>query len=367
MDTAYDAVIVGAGAAGLMTGKRLADRGRRILIVDDHARVGDVWRERYRSLRLFTPRRYAELPGLGLGIGYFEYPTGAQFGDYLERYAERFALPVRGGVRVTSLDRDDDGSLRIALDDGEVLRAAAVVVAAGNHRVAGRPRFADALAPSIVQLHSLEYEGPEQLADGPVLVVGAGNSGTDRALEAAAAGHAVTIAGRHPGHVPADIDRPIGNLVASVFIGRMRRTTADTERGRRRWAAARGHGVMLVRNTPRDLDRAGVVRIGRLEGVDAAGHTLAPDGSVIDAATVLWCTGSRPDFGWIRLDGAIDERGWPAHVRGLVEAQPGLAFVGLPFQYSMASPTLMGMGADSAYVVERLLAAARNPVRADAR
>ncbi|MGX5696842.1 flavin-containing monooxygenase [Agromyces soli] len=371
MDTAFETVIVGAGAAGLTTAKHLIDQGRRILLVDDHARVGDVWRERYRSLRLFTPRRYAELPGLRLDIGFFEYPTATQFGDYLERYAARFALPVRSGVRVVRLERDagarDAGSLgegprsgvsptgpfRVELDDGTALRATTVVVATGNHRIAVRPGLAERLAPSIRQLHSLDYLGPEQLADGPVLVVGAGNSGTDLALEAAAAGHRVVLAGRHPGHVPADIDRPIGNLVAGLFIGRMRRATADTERGRRMWQAARGHGVMLVRNTPRDLERAGIVRLGRIDDVDAAGRPVI-DGTAIEAATVVWCTGSRPDFGWIRLGGVLDGDGWPVHARGLVGAQPGLAFVGLPFQYSMASPTLMGMDRDARYVAEHL-------------
>ncbi|MGW9632290.1 flavin-containing monooxygenase [Agromyces sp. NPDC055520] len=350
--TTIDTAVIGAGAAGLIVGKRLADRGARFELFDEHARVGDSWRERYRSLRLFTPRPFIVLPGLRIDERRFAFPTGAQLGDHLERYARHFALPVRTSTRVVSLTLDD-GRFRLDLGGGDEVLAERVVVTTGSHRTPVVPPFAGELDPSIRQLHSLDYRGPEQFADGPVLVVGAANSGTDIALEAARNGHAVTLAGRHPGHVPVDIDTPIGNLLSGVFIRRLQRMTIDRPKGRAMKHAALGHGVMLVRNSPADLDRAGVVRVGRIAGVDD-GRAVAADGTVVDAATVVWCTGSRPELGWIDIDGVVGDDGLPIEERGLASGCPGLAFVGMPFQYSVVSGTLMGMDRDAAFVVEAL-------------
>lgn len=352
--TVIDTAVIGAGAAGLMVATHLADRGVDFELFDEHARVGDAWRERYRSLRLFTPRRYLSLPGLPIEIGRFRYPTGAQLGDYLERYAAHFRLPVRTGVRVVSLSRGADGRFRLALGDGGEVFASRVIVTTGAHRRPVTPDLAARLDPSTRQLHSLDYRGAEQLAEGPVLVVGAANSGTDVALEAAAAGHAVTLAGRHPGHVPIDIDRPIGNLMTGIFIRRLRGITIDTEKGRAARAEGAGHGVMLVRNSLKDLARAGVVQVGRIEGVEA-GRPVTADGTAIDAATVVWCTGSRPELDWIDVDGVVDVHGLPIEVRGVASGCRGLGFVGMPFQYSVASETLMGMDRDAAFVVDALL------------
>ena len=354
--TVLDTAVVGAGAAGLLVGRRLADRGLRFELFDDHARIGDSWRERYRSLRLFTPRPYLNLSGLKIDIGRFAHPTGQQMGDYLERYARHFRLPVRTSTRVVSLTRTDDGRFRLALADGDDVIAGQVIVTAGGHRIPVAPGFASRLDPSIRQLHSLDYHGPEQFADGPVLVVGAANSGTDVALEAAANGHTVTLAGRHPGHVPVDIDTPIGNLLSGIFIRRLRNVTIESPKGRAMKEHEAHHGVMLVRNSLRDLERAGIAQTGRIDHVDDAGRPVTADGTVIEAATVVWCTGSRPDLDWIHIDGVVDAAGHPVERRGLASGCPGLGFVGMPFQYSVASSTLMGMDRDAEYVVDTLAA-----------
>lgn len=361
MSTITETAVIGAGAAGLIVGMRLAQRGERFELFDEHARVGDSWRERYRSLRLFTPRPFLSLPGLRIDEGRFAYPTGAQMGDYLERYARHFALPVRSSTRIVSLTRPRDGRFRLELEDGDEVTAERVVVTTGAHRIAVVPPFASELDPSIRQLHSLDYRGPEQFADGPVLVVGAANSGTDIALEAARSGHAVTLAGRHPGHVPVDIDSPIGNLLAGVFISRLRRMTIDSPKGRAMRTAVLTHGVMLVRNKPAALDRAGVVQLGRIARVEA-GRPVTADGRVVEATTVIWCTGSRPDLGWIDIDGVVGPDGHPVEERGMAIESPGLAFVGMPFQYSVASSTLMGMDRDAEYIVDALSRAPRAAV-----
>jgi len=353
--TALDTVVIGAGVAGLHTARLLAARGVDFEIIEAGERVGDTWRERYRSLRLFTPRRWAELPGVRLGIGFFEYPTGAVFADYLERCALAIGARVRLSTRVDRLSLDPDGRLRLALSTGDEIVATRVVVAAGAHHRAIMPPFAGELDPAIHRLHSLDYRGPEDLVPGPVLVVGAANSGTDIALEAAAAGHVTTIAGRHPGQIPPDIDTPIGNLMTGLFLRRLRATTCDTARGRAFLREHRGHGVNLVRNKTRDLVQAGITRVGRVSGM-RDGMPLLESGEILEVTNVVWCTGSLPQFSWIDIPGALSPDGFVVHRRGLIDAVPALAFVGLPFQYSVMSPTLVGIRPDAEYVVERLLA-----------
>jgi putative flavoprotein involved in K+ transport len=358
--TALDLAIIGAGPAGLHTAQRAAGHGVDFAVFDEHVRVGDSWRERYHSLRLFTPRRWANLPGLGLDIGFFDYPTATQLADYLERYVAAFALPVRTATRVERLTTDAHGIFHLELSTGERLDAHRVVVATGAHHRRIVPRFAGDHDTGIRQLHTLDYHGPEDLAPGPVLVVGVGNSGTDIALEAAAAGHITTAAGRVPGEVPGRIDTPIGNLIMGIFIRRLRNLTIDTEKGRRFREEHRGHGVNLVRNHMSDLATAGVRHVGRIAGA-RDGRPVLEDGEMLDATTVVWCTGSLPQYDWLDIPAAFDGAGWPRQIRGIADAVPGLAFVGLPFQYAVASPTLMGMGRDAQYVVDRLFGAVRAP------
>jgi putative flavoprotein involved in K+ transport len=357
--TTLDTVVIGAGAAGLRTARLLAERGVDFEIIDGHDRVGDAWRERYHSLRLFTPRRWAEVPGVRMGIGFFDYPTGAQFADYLEQCAAAIGAGIRLSTRVERLSLTEDERFRLALSTGDDLVAARVVIAAGAHERPILPPFAADLDPAIHALHSLDYRGPEDFAPGPVLVVGAANSGTDIALEAAASGHETTLAGRHPGQVPISIDTPVGNLLSGIFIRRLRGLTLDTERGRRFAAANRSHGVNLVRYHLADLAEAGVRQVGRVAGLDAEGRPVLADGERVDAATVVWCTGSLPDLHWVDIPAAFDETGDIAHERGIATDVPGLAFVGLPFQYSVASPTLMGMERDAVHVVSRMFEPSR--------
>lgn len=137
MTTRIDTVIIGAGQAGLTMGYHLQRAGREFLILDADARVGDSWRQRYDSLRLFSLPKYASLPGWRIPVA--GYPTRDEMADYLEAYAVRFALPVRGGARVTSVIAED-GLLRVSADEDYLARN--VVVAGGAHRRASVPAFA---------------------------------------------------------------------------------------------------------------------------------------------------------------------------------------------------------------------------------
>jgi putative flavoprotein involved in K+ transport len=270
--------------------------------------------------------------------------------DYLEAYARRFALPVRTGVRVERVARAG-GGLVVETGSGRY-RCAAVVVASGAHVRPVVPAFARECDPGLTQLHSLRYRGPAQLAPGGVLVVGAANSGTDIALESAAAGHPTWLAGRHPGQVPVDIDRRSAQLLMPVVMFVHRNfLTLGTPLGRRMAERSRGHGVGLVRNKFADLEAAGVVRLGRITGVQA-GRPVADDGTVPDVATVVWSTGSTPDHSFLDLP-VFAPDGTPVRDRG-VAAEPGVYFLGLEFQYALASASLPGLDRDARHVVRHL-------------
>jgi putative flavoprotein involved in K+ transport len=340
-------VVIGGGQAGLVMGYHLQRARADFVILDAGRRVGDSWRDRYDSLQLFSLPRYASLPGWRMPQRGF--PTRDDMAGYLEQYAARYDLPVRSGVTVLRVSRDGDGFL-VDTSAG-LIRAGSVVVAAGAHRVPVVPSLDGGLRASIRQVHSLEYRNEEQLAAGGVLVVGAGNSGTDIALEARAAGHPTWLSGRHPGQVPIDIDTGFGMAMTPLVMFAFRRLlTLRTPMGRKAARQHEEHGVNLVRNKLADLDAAGVVRVGRVVGV-SDGYPVTDDGVVRDVSTVVWATGSRPDHSFLR--GLTDGTGRPPQRRGVSDV-PGLYFLGLEFQFALASATIQGLDQDARYLMRPL-------------
>lgn len=192
-------VVVGGGQAGLAAGYHLQRRGLPCVVLDAHERVGDAWRRRWDSLRLFTPGRYDGLPGLPFPGPPSSYPGKNEVAAYLEAYARLFELPVRTGTRVERLSRVGDG-FEVASADGS-LRAEHVIVATGAYDRPRIPPFALELRGDIAQLHSSEYRNPAQMRPGGVLVVGAGNSGAEIGL-GLSAGRRTWLAGRDPGQEP---------------------------------------------------------------------------------------------------------------------------------------------------------------------
>jgi putative flavoprotein involved in K+ transport len=347
----FDSIVIGAGQAGLSAGYHLKRRGRPFVIVDADERIGDAWRRRYDSLRLFTPGHAIRLPGSRYPGGAGAMPTKDELADYLEGYARRFALPVVNGVRVDGLGREGDAYTVTAGD--RRFRAANVIVATGAHQTPRIPAFARELDPRILQLHSAEYRNPSQLQEGGVLVVGASNSGGDISLEAVA-DHPTWLSGPARGHIPFDIDSWFARFVASrvvVFLGR-HVLTLRTPIGRRARVRFTTKGGPLVRVKPKRLLDAGIRRVPKTIGARDGAPVLG-DGRVLDVGNVIWCTGFRHDLSWIDLP-IFGEDGAPMHDRGVVTGEPGLYMVGLPFQFSEASDVLPGVGRDAAYVVKQL-------------
>jgi putative flavoprotein involved in K+ transport len=186
-----------------------------------------------------------------------------------------------------------------------------------------------------------------------VLVVGAGNSGADISIELVRT-HPTWLSGRYPSHVPVHVDSTIVKrtvLPIVRFLGTHVLTTR-TPMGRKARQTEREQGGRLVRVKPKWLERAGVEHVGKTAGAKD-GKPMLEDGQVLDVANVIWCTGFRQDLSWVDLP-ITDEDGEVVHRRGLVPAVPGLAFVGLEFQYSATSGVVLGMPRDARYVVEHL-------------
>jgi putative flavoprotein involved in K+ transport len=264
--------------------------------------------------------------------------------DYLEGYATRFELPVHLGTRVTHVQRGSDG-FRIDTAAGEVWRAGVVVLATGGHQAPQVPELAAQIAPSIRQLHSSAYREPSQLADGDVLVVGAGNSGAEIAIEAAMAGHRTCLAGRSTGHIPARAYVFNGRIM--MFLAR-HLLTRDTPLGRRMAPLVLSRGGPLIRLTPDDIVRAGVTRVGRVTGVEDGLPVIEGEGPLA-VGTIVWATGYQPDFGWVEPP-IVDAEGHIRQERGVALDVPDLYFVGQPFQTGFTSALIDGAGRDAARV-----------------
>lgn len=347
----FETIVIGGGQAGLAMGYHLARRGRSFVILDGSARIGDSWRHRWDSLRLFTPARYDGLPGAPFPAPAWSFPSHDDFADYLEDYATRFALPVRSGTRVRRLWHD--GESYVADTDDDQLLADNVVVATGYDQVATIPAIAADLDPDIWQLHSAGYRNPDQLRPGTVLVVGAGNSGADIGVEVAAT-HRTLLSGRHPGQLPWRIDRPVAHVMTRLILWNFSHVlTVRTPIGRRMRPKVLSHSGPLIRVKSADIAAAGIERVPRVVGT-RDGLPLLADDRTLDVTNVIWCTGYRPATDWIDLP-VFDDRGEPSQYRGVVDAQPGLYFLGRLFQYALSSSMIRGVGPDAAHLANHLI------------
>lgn len=349
-----DVLIIGAGQSGLALGYQLQRRGRQALLVDRNDRIGDSWRSRWDSLKLYSPASRDGLPGLPFPAGPTSYPTKDAMADYLEAYAAHFQLPVRLGTTVDRLTQEN-GRFVARTGDSRI-EAETVVVASGVFEKPRVPAFAGELDREIVQLHSSAYRNLSQLQEGPVLVVGASHSGSDIAYEAAST-HEVVLSGRKTGQFPAPIETRRGRaLFRGLFFAGTHILTVDTPIGRKMRPHIRHGGAPLLRYRRPELRRAGVEwTLERTAGV-RDGLPVLDGGRVLDVRNVVWCTGFRPDFSWIQLPLEVGEDGYPVQYRG-ASSTPGLYFVGLPFLHSFASMLIGGAGRDAERIAEQIVAA----------
>ena len=351
----FETVIIGGGQAGLSVGYHLARRGLPFVILDANERIGDSWRKRWDSLRLFTPARFDGLAGMPFPASAWSFPTKDEMADYLEAYAARFDLPVRTGVRVDGLSKDGDRFVvtcrRQAVrgrqrgrGDGRLPEPAGACL-----RPRARSRASCSCIPASTGIR-------RSCGTGGVLVVGAGNSGAEIALEVSRT-HPTWLSGRDTGHVPVPHrERPRhGFFLPLVFRCVFHRVlTVNTPIGRK------------VR--PKLLSRGAPLDPGQAEGHCRRRHRTRPQGrgragraarcsrtaAVLDVANVIWCTGFHPGFSWIDLPVFGEEAGDPMHERGVVASEPGLYFVGLLFLYAVSSVMIHGVGRDAEHIAQHI-------------
>jgi putative flavoprotein involved in K+ transport len=347
-----ETVVIGGSQAGLAVGYYLKQRQLPFVILDENDRIGDAWRKRWDSLRLFTPGRYDGLPGMAFPGSPWAYPTKDETADYLEAYARAFELPVRTGVKVDRVAKSGD---RFEVICGQhPLFAENVVVATGASNNPRVPSFARELDRNIAQLHSKEYRNSSQIKKGGVLVVGAGNSGAEIAMELAPH-HQTWLSGPDTGQEPARAGSRLDHLVTPLMWFVATRLTVKTALGRklRDSFIDPPRGIPLGRVRRKDFAPAGIKRVPRTTGVKN-GYPLLEDGTVLTVSNVIWCTGYAPDYHWIDLS-VPTHNGFPIHDRGIVESCPGLYFIGLLFLYSLSSAMVGGVGRDAEHIVDHIV------------
>jgi putative flavoprotein involved in K+ transport len=340
MNDRYDAIVIGAGQAGLATGYHLKQAGVRFLILEADRQPGGSWPRYYDNLTLFSPARYSGLPGLPFPGDPDRYPTRDEVVSYLRGYATRFDLPVIADAKVQQVERSE--SLFLLRTAKAAYRSRTLVGASGSFyapnlpRLPGQDRFRGTI------LHSAIYRHPAPFKGQRVIVVGAANSAVQIAAELAGVAN-VTLATREPVRfVP---QRLLGcdfhcwvqwtGLDYLPWLKDQSTPVLDPGKYRKALAAKKpDQRRMFVRFTE--------------EGVEW------PEGEREPVEAVIFATGFRPNFPYLAEIGALDAAGKPQHRKGVSSVVPGLYFAGMSGQRSFRSATLRGVGGDAAYIVRAL-------------
>lgn len=342
----YDVIIIGAGQAGLSMGYYLQQTNLSFLILDKGEKIGEVWRNRYDSLRLFTPRSYSSLPGLAFDGIQSDYPTKGEIAEYLSFYGETFSLPIKLKTTVQSLYKDE-GRFRIITNKGELI-AKNIVIATGPFQNPFVPEFANKLSENVLQLHSSQYKNSKQLIEGPVLVVGGGNSGSQVAVELSKERETYLSVSHKIKYLPQDIMNKslfwwfdkLGIYSASVntTVGQYIKKQQDPIFGFELKSLIKSGKVLLK---PRTISIHN-------------DNIIFEDNTEVQVNNVIWSTGFVSDYRWIEIAEVLDEKSKPIHQRGIT-AIDGLYFLGLQWQYSRGSALLQGVGADAEYLIKYIL------------
>ncbi len=339
----YETIVIGAGQAGLAMGYYLKQNNSDFLIIDKGDEVGEVWRNRYDSLKLFTPRMYSSLPGLALEGNQHKYPTKDEVADSFKRYQELMELPVQMHTEVLSVRKTEGGFCVETTKD--TFHATNIVVATGPFQIKQIPAISNVLSESIVQLHSSEYKNPSQLQSGNVLVVGGGNSGAQIAVELSEEKDTYLAVSKRIRYLPLTISGKsvfwwfdklgILKVTSESFIGKIIRRKGDFVFGNELKKAIKGRKIIVK---------------GRVES-SLADKVIFEDETSLKVDNIIWATGFQQAYDWLKVDGVTDKQEEIIHNRGISPIK-GLYFLGLPWQSRRGSSILQGVGYDAKYIIE---------------
>ncbi|HZH58960.1 MAG TPA: NAD(P)-binding domain-containing protein [Metabacillus sp.] len=341
----YNTIIVGAGQAGLAMGYYLREITNSFLLVESHARVGDSWRVRYDSLKLFTPRSHSALPGLSLPGDQNGYPTKDEIADYLEEYSQKFYLPIKLNTKITKVFKKE-GNFHIITNSGEELLTKNFIVATGPFQKPYIPDFSEKIPNDIFQIHSAHYKNPTQLKEGTTLIVGGGNSGMQIATELCNSRYVYLSLGKKPKFLPYQL------LNKSIFwwfsVLGISNLTVDSKLGQ----ILQQNDPIIGKEIIPLVNEGKVKMLPRTTGFREHKMTFE-NGYEIQPKNIIWATGFKPDYEWLGISNIFDEKGLPIHERGVTK-EPGLFFLGLSWQYKRGSALLLGVGEDAKYLAGKL-------------
>jgi putative flavoprotein involved in K+ transport len=362
---ALDVVVIGAGQAGQAVAYYLLRAGfaphRDVVVLDANERPGGAWQHFWPSMQLFSPPAFSSLPGWMMPPATSDYPPASHVVAYLERYEQRYGVPVQHGRHVTSVHRTDADPAGPLLVTGEgpdgdpiSLSARAVVSATGTWGRPFVPHYPGGGAFAGEQLHSCDYRGPEPYAGRRVVVVGGGNTAAQLLAEISLVAETTWMTLRPPRFLPDDVD---GRVLFDVATTRRRAMDA----GEPDPGGVAGLGdVVMVEPVRAARDRGVLEAKAMFERITPSGIEWG-DGSRQEADVILWCTGFRPDLPHLapldlRRDGTH-----PATMGTRAIDEPRLHLVGYGDWTGPASATLIGVGRTARETVREIAADLARP------
>jgi putative flavoprotein involved in K+ transport len=338
-----DVIVIGAGQAGLSAGYYLKAAQKSFVILEAHDRIGKSWSQRYDSLVLFSPRRYSSLPGLKFPGEPFSYPTKDETAQYLETYAKAFELPIQLSTNVTSVHKQE-GKF-IVETNSQTFSSDAVIVAAGPFHTPFIPEAASQLTAG--QLHSSDYLNPSQIVESSVLVVGAGNSGSQIAAELSRTYQVSLSASHRLKFFPMNIGRkPI-----FWYFDKLGFFTKQISTRLGKWINNQPE-IIYGTELKQGIKEGRITIKPRVVQAQDRKVTYA-DGTEETIDFVVWATGFKPHYPWLQIENVLDQQGRPLHSRG-VSPVHGLYYVGLPKQTCRGSALLGWVGRDAEEIVRQI-------------
>ncbi|MBB6444364.1 flavin-containing monooxygenase [Bacillus benzoevorans] len=341
----YDTIVIGAGQAGLAVAYYLKKTKQKFVLLEKEGEAGDSWKSRYDSLILFTPRMYSSLPGMPFEGEEQGLPNKDEMSAYLKKYRERHKIPIHFHIEVVKvLMMNDHFLIKTNKDD---YQAKNVVIATGAFQTANIPSFAKDLSTDINQLHSSEYRNPNQMAAGNVLIIGAGNSGAQIAVELSKERKTYLACNRKLKYLPMAIGgKSIFWWFDKCGILKAKNTSVLGEYMQQKGDPIFGFDLKRAINK-RDI----VIKKGVTGGIQ--NEVIFEDSSSLKVNNIIWATGYKTIYPWLKMDGVMNAAGKVIHNRGVTNIK-GLYFIGLPWQFRRGSALLLGVGNDAEYIVRKI-------------